>query len=62
MIYIQFKGKMEKVAEPKRPTQANFVITWRGADWSGFRTLADCETQFRELEKRAGDDYAVVER
>jgi hypothetical protein len=62
IIYLKFRGKMEKVEEPRLPERANFVITWRGLDWSGFRTLAECERQFDELEKRDGDEYAVVER
>jgi hypothetical protein len=62
-IYVQFKGKLTKVAEPKgNPENANFVITWNGRDWSGFRTLAECEKQFGELEGREDDPFAVVER
>jgi len=52
-IYIGFKGKLEKVAEPQgRIENANFVITWRGR-------------QFAEIENRPVDqvdDFAVVER
>lgn len=62
-IYVMHQGKMTRVGEPKtNPGNANFVITWRGLDWSGFRTLAECEVQFPELERRHGDNYAVVER
>jgi len=64
-IYTQFHGKMTKVNEPSLPQNANFVITWRGKDWSGFRTLEECEKQFPELEarKNATDDlFAVVEK
>ncbi len=64
-VYMQFKGKMTKVAEPRLPNNANFVITYNGRDWSGFRTLAECEKQFPELESRGDatkDQFEVVER
>lgn len=62
-IYIQFQGKMNKVAEPTcPPDRANFVITYKDRDWSGFRTLAECEAQFSTLEARPGDHFAVMQR
>ncbi len=62
VIYQQFHGIMAKVEEPLRPNNTNFLITWKGMDWSGFRTLVDCERQFPELENKSGDNYQVVER
>ena len=64
VIYQQFHGKMVKMTEPKRPNNANFLIKWRGMDWSGFRTLAKCEEQFGELESKSNaqnDEFQVVE-
>lgn len=52
IIYQQFHGRMTKINEPRIPGNANFVIKWRGMDWSGYRTLAECEAQFHELEGR----------
>lgn len=65
IIYIGFKGKMTKVAEPQLPENANFVIQWNDSDWSGFRTLAECERQFPELEARPNNGveaFTVVEK
>ena len=63
LIYVQFHGKMERIAEPKgRVENFNFVIQWKGMDWSGFRSLAECEAQFAELEGREGDHFTVVEK
>ena len=66
-IYMQFKGKMTRLNEPQgRKENANFVIQWKGMDWSGFRTLAECEKQFEELERmskaKGEDNYTVVEK
>jgi len=60
-IYVQYQGAMVMVAEPAKPFNVNFVITWKGLDWSGFRTLEECVRQFPSLEKE-GDNFAVVER
>ena len=64
VIYQGFKGQMNKVGSPRLPQNSNFVITYKGMDWSGFRTLANCERQFAELEARPSgcDDFQVVER
>ena len=66
VVYELQKGKMVKVAEPSsRPEQTNFVIVCTYGDWSGFRTLAECERQFPELEgkhKLSGTDYWVEDR
>jgi hypothetical protein len=61
-IYIQDNGSMVKVGHPTNPDYPNFVITYRGRDWSGFRTLAECERQFPTIETRKGDHFAVVQR
>jgi hypothetical protein len=61
-IYTQFKGKMVQIGEAHLPQNANFVITWKGMDWSGFRTLAECEEQFGGLESKDGDHFEVVEK
>ncbi len=62
-IYRQFHGKMVKVNEPTRPDRPNFIIRWNGKDWSGYRTLIECERQFNEIESpiAADDPYTVVE-
>ena len=64
VIYEGRGSKMVKVAEPRLPQNANFVITWREKDWSGFRTLAECVKQFPELEEHPNgcDVFMVVER
>lgn len=53
---VRTRNRVQTSAE-----RTNFVITCRYGDWSGFRTLAECECQFNELESRFGE-YAVVER
>lgn len=63
VIYSPLRGKMQKIAEPRLPNNANFVILFRGKDWSGFRTLAECEQQIPELEQKSAiDDFSIVER
>jgi hypothetical protein len=66
VIAMLFDGKMKAVTTPKFPDKANFVICCDYGDWSGFRTLAECERQFEELEKSAkvsgrSDGYYWVE-
>jgi hypothetical protein len=62
IIYIKAQGRMIRCGHPKmHPESTNFVILWNGLDWSGFRTLAECEKQFPELLKKDGV-YMVVER
>jgi len=61
-IFVQFHGKMTKVDRPSKPHYPHFVIKWKGMDWSGYRTLAECERQFAELETREGDFFSVVEQ
>ena len=67
-IYGLINGKMVRVSAPVRPSSANFVIVCDYGDWSGFRTLPDCERQFPELETMAAKSnrsnfyYRVVER
>ncbi len=64
IIYTLRGKKMVKINEPDRPEKANFVIICDHGDWSGFRTLAECETQFSDLENRDKPNgfFAVVER
>ncbi len=68
IIYSLFNGKMVKTGHTANPERPNFVITCDYGDWSGFRTLAECEQQFHELEgmasrmKRGNFYYQVVER
>lgn len=64
IIYTLQGGKMVKINEPDNPEKANFVIICEYGDWSGFRTLADCESQFVELENRDKPNgwFSVVER
>jgi len=65
-IYTMHNGKMTLVNDPQLPQNANFVIVCTYGDWSGFRTLQECQNQFPELEKmethRPGRGFAVVER
>ncbi len=63
-IYRLRNGAMVKIAEPRLPLNANFVIVCEYGDWSGFRTLAECELQFPDLESkgRPSGYYEVVER
>jgi hypothetical protein len=65
VIYSLFNGRMTKTGTPKFPLHyANFLIICEYGDWSGFRSLADCEAQFPELEAagRPNFFYQVVER
>jgi len=43
------------------PEHNNFLIVCGYGDWSGFRTLAECERQMPELTNR-GNGFAIVER
>lgn len=59
------KGKMVRVLDPLGdPNSPNFLIVCAYGDWSGFRTLAECELQFPDLESRGKADgfFEVVER
>jgi hypothetical protein len=35
---------------PRFPDRVNFVICCERGDWSGFRTLQECQSQYKELE------------
>lgn len=62
-IYIPVGNKFRQILKPTNPTLRNFVIQYRGMDWSGFRTLLECEKQFPEIEaKRNFKDFTVVEK
>ncbi len=64
-IYVGSHGKMTMIREPHgQPRYPNFIITWRGLHWSGYRTLPECIAQFPELEARGENslnDFAVIE-
>jgi len=68
VLYELRNGKMEKVGTSQRPDKRNFLIVCTFGDWSGFRTLANCEKQISELEELARDNqrpdgyYRIVER
>ena len=64
IIAILQGGKMTAVSEPGPTMRSNFVICCNYGDWSGFRTLPECESQYRELEqsKRPDGFYWVEER
>lgn len=64
IIYALINGRMCKIGQPKLPDHRNFVIVCNFGDWSGFRTLAQCEEQFAELEAKGQPDgyFEVVER
>ena len=69
LIYVMNHGKMARTAQKIQtsPEHRNFLIVHaKYGDWSGFRTLAECEKQFTELEGYFAKDqtrvYAVVER
>ena len=64
VIYALIGGHMAKVGSPQLPEHRNFVIVCDHGDWSGFRTLAECEVQFPTLESAGKHDgyYEVVER
>ena len=65
LIYMGHNGKMVKVNEPKgNPQSPNFVIKYKDKDWSGFRSLEECEAQFAEIEAKLGrvEYFEVVER
>lgn len=63
VIFTCFHGKFAKLAEPRLPNNANFFICWNGKDWSGFRTLAECEKQFEQIQGKPNcDSFSVVER
>lgn len=68
-IWASKNGKMVKIGKPHgRVDNYNFLITCRYGDWSGFRTLEECEKQIPELEKNMADmrekddHYYIVER
>ncbi len=64
VVYVLHKGKMTYMNNAKNPEKVNFVIVCEYGDWSGFRTLGECQQQFDELEKNGKHDgfYWVVER
>lgn len=63
-IYELRDGKFKQVSQPARPDRNNFVIVCDYGDWSGFRTLAECEKQFPDIEALGRPErfFSVVER
>ncbi len=67
-VAILWKGEIIEHAKPVRPEHRNFVVCCHFGDWSGFRTLAECQAQYKELEdmasyhKRPDGYYWVEER
>ena len=56
-----FVRSSNKVQSPSTDKHANFLIVCDYGDWSGFRTLAECEKQIPEL-MRSLKYYKIVER
>ncbi len=53
VVAILNDGRMQPTkTKPRCPGNANFVIVCHYGDWSGFRTLAECEAQYPELESK----------
>jgi hypothetical protein len=47
-----FAGERLQLAEPKgRKENANFLIVWKGMDWSGFLTYEELLGRMAELER-----------
>jgi len=67
IVYMLQGGMMRECGvwidkDIRQPLKANFVICCVHGDWSGFRTLAECQRQFPELEARnKPDGYFWVE-
>jgi len=67
-IWHSRDGKMVKIGKPNGPVNNyNFLITCHYGDWSGFGSLAECESRIPELEKYMAetgrsDNYCIVER
>ncbi len=64
VIYTLQSKKMVAVEVADRPDLPNFVIVCEHGDWSGFRTLYECQSQFGDLENRDKPNgfFSVVER
>lgn len=65
IVAMLLNGKMQETKSlPKKPERANFVIVCEHGDWSGFRTLAECQAQYGELTAKGKPDgyYWVEER
>jgi hypothetical protein len=65
VIFVYYNGKFHRTSNKVITSweHNNFVITCIYGDWSGFRTLVECEKQFSELEYKRPDHYfEVVER
>ncbi len=65
IVAMLFQGKMQATGtKPRLPERNNYVIVCERGDWSGFRTLADCQAQYAELEAKGRPDgfFWVEER
>ncbi len=62
-IFALFNGKMTKMDEAANPLKSNFLIVCDYGDWSGYRTLEQCQAQFGALENsgRSNFFYRVIE-
>jgi len=61
VAYKAINGTFKTTALPRNPSKPNFVICCEYGDWSGFRTLAECESQYAEIEKSRPDKTFWVE-
>jgi hypothetical protein len=64
VIYTQHGGKMTAINQPRQVHRANFLIQWKGLDWSGFLTIEQCKAQFPNIESRhdvLDDNFRVIE-
>jgi hypothetical protein len=48
-IYEFMDGYITQVGMPRNPKHCNFVIQYRGMDWSGFRCLDECLSQLKQI-------------
>ena len=65
LIYYMQGGKFYQTGNRINSSvdHANFVIQFRGKDWSGFRTLREIEEQLPSLEgSHRTDEFEVVEK
>lgn len=59
VIYSTQNGKFVRTDyQPRWTDRPNFLIICNYGDWSGFRTLANCEKQLAEIEESVKDDRA----
>lgn len=64
-IYVVLQGKAIMINAPRGSAERpNFIITYQERDWSGFRSLSDCLSQFeRDIAPREdAREFAIIER